>query len=127
METEDANTADFQELLNEKLKRPRYDLYEVVRFLGIFWEEGNKTYREESEELQNYFAKTFGYTDGDLFPIPSLDSHLEVHKLMGESILNMNKQMRNRQSGLLIIHYGGHGDEDADEAKKQKQRSVWAA
>jgi hypothetical protein len=76
METEDANTADFQELLNEKLKRPRYDLYEVVRFLGIFWEEGNKTYREESEELQNYFAKTFGYTDGDLFPIPSLDHSL---------------------------------------------------
>jgi hypothetical protein len=127
METEDTSAAAFQDLLNEKLKRPRYDLYEVVKFLGLFWEDGHQSYRDEAEELQGYFAKTFGFTNGDQFPIPTSDSHLKLSTVIGNSIVSMHEQMGDQQSGLMIIHYGGHGDEDADQARKQKQRSVWAA
>ena len=118
---------DLQDVLNERLKEPRYDTYEVVKFLGLFWEDGHESYREELRQFQDYLGEIFGYRDAEEFPIPSQDSHLELAARIDKTILDLNKQTRTRRSALLIIHYGGHGDEDADESRSQKQRSVWAA
>jgi len=127
MDPADSSSTDLQILLNELLKRPRYDTYEVVRFLGLFWEDGHPSYREESRALGDYFKRTFGYTDGEEFPIPSQESHEALAACVAQFILNMNRQVKDQRSGLLIIHYGGHGDEDGNEAEGQEQRSVWAA
>jgi hypothetical protein len=127
MEATHSTPEDLQLLLNERLKHPHYDSYDLVRFLGLFWEDGDKAYRAESEKLKNYFEKTFGFVDGETFPIPSQDSHLALAACIDQGILNMNKCFHDRQSGLLIIHYGGHGDENANESKHEKQRCVWAA
>lgn len=116
-----------QQVLNERLKHPRYDTYDVVSVLGIYWEEGGKEYREESKKLLDFLKDKFGYKDCKGFAIPSENSHLELDIFVNQSIVQINRQLKQHQSGLLIIHYGGHGDEDADKAKRQQRRSVWAA
>lgn len=114
-----------QQVLNERLKNPKYDTYDVVNVLRIYWKDADGVHREESETLRDFLKDQFGYSDCEEFAIPSEDSHLELDVFVNQSIVKINRQLRQHRSGLLLVHYGGHGDDDANDTRRQQRRSVW--
>lgn len=118
---------NLQDRINQKLRVPRYDIYEIVHVLLIYWRDGHEGYRMEGQRLREYLEHELGYIDVEEYPIPAEDSYLALDGYIGGSILKINQLVAKKQSSaLLIIHYGGHGDEDDDKSLGQERRSVWA-
>jgi transposase len=92
--------------------------YDSVTVLVIYWKEcSTNGFKDEGAKIGRLFSGDFRY-NVEYFEIPSTDCQLALDVRLNELL------MANRQGDtLLIIHYGGHGDDD-DEHKRQ---SVWAA
>lgn len=101
--------------------------YRAVKVIILYWREGVTGFREEGQALRELFETSFGY-DVEEFPIPSDESYLSLHNFVTKSLLNVIKTAKEKSGlPLLIIHYGGHGDQNNNQAKGDKKRSVWAA
>ena len=111
--------------LNEQLKAiPRSaDDYETASVLVICWEDADMPgFRDEAHQVSEIFKVNFGFHVEPLFLIPTSQSQLTLERAIIDFILT-----RGARSSLLIIHYGGHGDEDDDRVRYRKRQSVWAA
>ena len=101
--------------------------YTAVKVLILYWEHGNEGFRKEGQSLGTLFSKRFQYNVEE-FSIPSEESYLNLHNFVITSLLNVAKVAKeSRGLPLLILHYGGHGDQNDDKLKGEEKRSVWAA
>jgi hypothetical protein len=92
--------------------------YSRVTVLVIYWQEcSTNGFKEEGRKVGSLFSTDFRY-DVEYFEIPSSGSQLALDVRLNELLV-----ANQGDDTLLIIHYGGHGDED-DERKRQ---SVWAS
>ena len=96
--------------------------YQQVYVLIVYWKESDdEGFKREAVELGELFASQFRYTTF-AFPIPTQESY----SALKERILHYIRTCGSPDS-LLIVYYGGHGDEDDDPAKSGNRQSVWAA
>jgi hypothetical protein len=73
------------------------------------------------------FKELFQYAIEE-FAIPTSQSYLQLHNFVTQSMSHVTKFAEEKRGApLLIIHYGGHGDQDDDKTKGEEKRSVWAA
>jgi hypothetical protein len=83
----------------------------------VFGGKGNDEFRKEAEDLAKMYG-LLGYDSG-ICEIPSEDAQLSLIMDMGKTIGELNKSIKQSScSGLLIIHFCGHG--------VQTGRAVWA-
>ena len=116
-----------QSLNHQIQSRSVSSIYSAVKVIVLYWADGSKDFREEGQLLGEFFAKSFNY-DVDEFPIPSTTSYLNLHNFVTKSLLNVIKAAKEKRGlALLIIHYGGHGDQNDDRRRGEEERSVWAA
>lgn len=120
--------ANLVEELNAKISASSRDSrYRSVRVLILYWLEGVTGFRQEGHELGRTFQQSFQY-DVQEFAIPSLQSYLHLHNCVNQTVLTLCKESEaHRGYSLLIIHYGGHGDQNDDSSIGEEKRSVWAA
>jgi hypothetical protein len=115
---------NFRDELNEHLKgdfHPK-DEYHSVNVLLIWWEDSDLPgFKSEAQDLEKVFSECFGFSVQH-YSIPSKQSQLSLERKIINVILDHCSK-----GSLLIIHYGGHGDEDDDRTLKQERQSVWAA
>ena len=108
------------------LSQKQLNDYTTIRVLLLYWDceevdDRNKaTFKSEAYGLESYFRSQLNYNAVEHFPIPTSDSQLSLSNKIGQTLISANDP-----SSLLIIHYGGHGDEDI--ANGGLQRSVWSA
>ena len=111
-----------QQRLDLALKRRTLEYknqYESVSVLVLYWEKSdNPGFEKEARDVGNLFDQRCGYTVR-YFPIPSVQSHL----CLDEELTDFLKEYGRGKNRLIIIHYGGHGDEDVSGGKQ----AVWAA
>lgn len=115
---------NLQETLNECLKGELHaiDNYESVWVLVLWWEDGDYPgFKTEAKEMVELFTTSFNFSV-EQFPIPSKRSQLALDGRVSQFLLD-----HAAEGSLLIIHYGGHGDEDNDRARQRERQSVWAA
>lgn len=98
-----------------------YGEYEVVNVLVLYWENGAVGFKDEAAKVSGLFKDVFNYHVTE-YAIPTEKSFLSVMGLITTTL----GEYRTRK-GLLIIHYGGHGDPDDLKHSGQERRSVWAA
>jgi hypothetical protein len=110
MESQD----DLAEQLNQKLQSAaRSRAYSYVKVLLLYWQDGLEDFRKEGQEE---------------FAIPTSQSYLHLHNFVTQSMLQVAKSAEEKKGApLLIIHYGGHGDQHDDKVKGEEKRAVWAA
>jgi hypothetical protein len=99
--------------------------YSVVKALLISWEESNLSqgYREEAAELQTLF-QDLRY-DTEYYRIPVQDSHMKLHAFIINqcNILSDQRQEQKHETPhLLIIHYGGNGEQFDDRYRDDRSR-----
>ena len=111
--------------LNESFRdafTPAARYYRHVFVLIIYWEESDDLgFKREAVEIGELFASIFRFTTL-AFPIPTTDSY----SALKERILHFVRTC-GLPGSLLIVYYGGHGDEDDEPEKKRYRKSVWAA
>jgi hypothetical protein len=115
-----------KEHLNEQLKISiRSRAYVHVKVLILYWQDREAGFRLEGQQLGRTFKQLFGYAVG-YYAIPSTQSYLQLLNFITQSILSVTKCAKEKAgASLLIIYYGGHGDENR--ASGEGKRSVWAA
>lgn len=113
-----------KEELNEHLKgefQP-FDEYQSVWALLLWWEDGDLPgFKTEAEDVKELFTKSFNFSV-ETYSIPSKQAQLSLEAKIIHFILEHGSG-----GSLLIIHYGGHGDEDNDRMRERERQSVWAA
>ncbi|KAI0198129.1 hypothetical protein F4808DRAFT_463157 [Astrocystis sublimbata] len=120
--------ADVPDRLNKSLQHSiRRRTYEFVKVIALYWDAGHQGYKDEGRAVTDMFRTKFRYQTQE-FPIPSFNSYTHVMGLMTRVLLEIGSAAeKTNAASLLIVHYGGHGDEDADRHQGQERRSVWAA
>lgn len=94
--------------------------YKSISVLVIYWQEGdNPGFQKEASEIGELFATHFHY-NVEYYEIPSKKSYIELDKK-----INSFLDAHGEPDHLIIIHYGGHGDRDDENA--HKKLAVWAA
>ncbi|EPE31318.1 Protein kinase-like (PK-like) [Glarea lozoyensis ATCC 20868] len=96
-----------------KTNRAEYDTGTV---LVVYWEECEEEFKEEGQQVGAFFSNKFNY-NVEYFEIPREDPELALDSRLNELLLKNKKN-----DCLLIIHYGGHGDDD----DAQKRQLAWA-
>ena len=91
--------------------------YEKVYVLLIHWEDGESEIAEESQQLLSFFNDIWRFSTS-IVPIPSERSQAALQNAISNFIFNC----RLSKESLLLVHYGGHGDANAEELK-----AIWAA
>lgn len=102
--------------------------YKSVQVLTIYWEKSgqseekpdNRPFAQEASAISTVFTDAFGFYVHPPFEIPPTKSQLALDNRIGDLILKAGDP-----ENLLIIHYGGHGDEDNGEDRQRE--AVWAA
>lgn len=90
--------------------------------LALYWEVADHVdYKKEAVDVVELFKSKFNF-HAEAYPIPSTKSQIALSRKIIEFI-----QIHDAQENLLVIHYGGHGDENADRGLDDERRSVWAA
>ena len=114
-----------KERLNERLKRTSIAQYDYVKVLLLFWAGSTKEnleFRDEGRRLGKFFSEEFDFSVEE-FPIPFAFSQLALQSRITDEVIAASTVAQARgEPSLLIIHYGGHGDEDED----PERRAVWA-
>ncbi|KAK3369494.1 hypothetical protein B0T24DRAFT_722388 [Lasiosphaeria ovina] len=91
--------------------------------------------KQEADNLTTLFSLKLGYTVEryEIPSTPSLAHNAETHTASPDLTLNIQKQIMalventpTAPRSLTIIHYGGHGDEDQLEGRRNG-KSVWGA
>ncbi|KAL2054233.1 hypothetical protein ABVK25_005374 [Lepraria finkii] len=95
--------------------------YSAAAVLTLYWEAADKGYQKEATDVVNFFQGRLNY-EVEIFPIPSEKSQKALSDRISKFIDHHDEVER-----LLVVHYGGHGDENADRDKDEERRSVWAA
>jgi hypothetical protein len=90
--------------------------YNRVTVLVIYWRKSEEKFKEEGRQVGAFFDSKFNY-NVEYFEIPNEDPELALDGRLNDLLLE-NKQ----DNCLLIIHYGGHGDDD----DSQKRQLAWA-
>ena len=119
-----------KERINKKLKpllNRSQNEYALIKVLLLYWaseESGNDshgqpTFKDEALELGSFFAQHLNYTV-ESYAIPVVGSQLQLDSKVGQFLASADDG-----SSLVIIHYGGHGDEDVENGGRQK--AVWSA
>lgn len=117
---DDALTEELKEQLKDGFRS--FDEYHSVCVLLLWWEDGDSPgFKLEAEALQELFLKSF-YFFTETYSIPSEKAQLSLDQRINNLILQHSSD-----GSLLIIHYGGHGDEDDDRTSNRERQSVWAA
>lgn len=116
----------FKETLSKELScSAKADHYAYVKVLLIHWQvktEQDAAFCEEGRLLGNVFSGTFRY-DVQEFPIPLVNPQLSLqHRITHEAFLASEAARGSNAKALLILHYGGHGDNESG----HDGRSVWA-
>ena len=91
--------------------------YEKVHVLLIFWEDGEPGIAEESQQLLAFFNDTWRFSTS-IFRITSERSQAALQRAISDFIYSCHSSTKD----LLLLHYGGHGDANAEELK-----AIWAA
>ena len=119
---------DFAKQVNQKLRSSACTrAYSYAKVLILYWQDGHEDFRKEGQELGQMFRDSFQYAVEE-FAIPTSQSYLQLHNFVTQSMLHVTKSAEEKGGApLLIIHYGGHGDQDDDVSKGEEKRSVWAA
>src|SRR4051794_30002072 len=89
--------------------------YEFVAVLVIYWKDcREKGYKNEARAVEQLFSEDFEYSV-EYYEIPAVDSELELDA-------KMNSYLREHRKAetLLIIHYGGHGNDDSADGQNQE-------
>ena len=105
--------------LNQRLEGSfgRKNDYDCVKVLALYWEDADQDFAQEAYNITDFF-KNLGYAV-QIFPIPTLNCQAELTDEINRFLLE-----KNPSRSLHVIHYGGHGDEDSVDRRRQ---SVWAA
>ena len=92
--------------------------YKSVSVLVIYWEDSdNEGFRREGHQIGNLFEQKLHY-NVYYFSIPTKNSHMKLDERINEFLRDYGDPNQ-----LMIIHYGGHGDEDVSAGRL----AVWAA
>ena len=113
---------DLEVTLNEQLtgKVRSSNEYNSVWVLVIWWEDGDYPgFETEAGEVKRIFTDEYNFRV-ETFAIPSKKSQVALDHRIGQFILE-----NDAERALLVVHYGGHGDED--DARYRERQSVWAA
>ncbi|KAH8892124.1 hypothetical protein GQ53DRAFT_764496 [Thozetella sp. PMI_491] len=106
--------------LQDHFARNRDSDYDDVQVLLLYWNQSDlEGFKEEADKLEVLFGKRFRYSV-QRYEIPSGNSQLLLDIRIGTFLTSI---LGPRTLG--IIHYGGHGDDDAVEGNRER-RSVWA-
>lgn len=118
------NEEVLREHINEQLQRPSTAEYGYIKVLLLFWAGSTPehvSFQEEGRRLGKFFSDKFNFPVAE-FAIPSVLPQLQLTERITSEIVVASKEVQARRDpSLLIIHYGGHGDEDDEE-----RRAVWA-
>jgi hypothetical protein len=119
---------DLTKDLNERIQSLSvFSAYSAVKVLILYWCDGQDDFRNEGQKLGKLFATSFNY-DVEEFSIPSTNSYLSLHNVVIKRLLDVIKSSKEKRGlPLLIIHYGGHGEQNDDRRKGEERRSVFAA
>ena len=114
-----------EEVLDQQLKQAfiggRQE-YKFVHVLLVYWQDGdNPGFEIEATQVGELFKEVFHFSVRK-FAIPSVSSELALEVEIGSWLLQ-----NGTQDSLLIIYYGGHGDEDYDRSREWDRQGVWAA
>lgn len=115
IDEETALADEFKTAFNDE--SPRASDYKAVYVLLIYWADGEAGIVDEAERLLLYFQNTWHFSVSTL-PIPSDRSQLALGNEISTFILNCQWP----KESLLLVHYGGHGDANAE-----KLKAIWAA
>lgn len=122
MSQELATRESFNDELTRFYNRRSHGQFDDVIVLLIYWKDSDISgFRDEADQLASFFETRFKYTIFR-FEIPSTESFFALN----DKVLKIIQQY-NTPSSLILIHYGGHGDEDADSGSERLRRGVWAA
>ena len=118
------NEEVLKERINEQLQRSSTAEYGYIKVLLLFWAGStpeHASFQEEGRRLGKFFSDKFNFPVAE-FPIPSVLPQLQLTERIASEIVVASKEVQARRDpSLLIIHYGGHGDEDDEE-----RRAIWA-
>jgi hypothetical protein len=128
-----AHDDDAKEYLAQRLEKPiGRRRYVNVKALILYWEESDKLekYQEEAQQMEALFQSL--HYETQLYQIRMDHSQLGLFRFIADYCIALNACMREGPypSSLLIIHYGGHGDQDDDKHAldgPQERRAVWKA
>jgi hypothetical protein len=96
------------------------DHYTDVWVLVLWWEDGDYPgFKIEGEDIKNIFEQGYRFAV-ETYSIPSKRSQICLDNRISQFIIDHDED-----GSLLILHYGGHGDED--DGHGRESRSVWAA
>ena len=93
--------------------------YKSISVLVLYWQDGERSFQDEAHRVGELFAVDFHY-EVEYYEIPSDNSHRRL-----DTKINSFLDDHGDPDHLMIIHYGGHGDADDDNA--QEKLAVWAA
>ena len=111
-----------QDLVKARLW-PYHD-YKNIQVATIYWQESaNEGFERESSNFKAFCEKELEYPVKTII-IPECASPMGHQCFLNNKINSLLNKLKD-QSGLLIIHYGGHGD--PDDGKDQLQKSIWAS
>ena len=106
--------------LNEKISRSHE--YSAANVLLLYWQDAdNSGFKQEADELGTTFRADFRYTVHH-YAIQSEKSYLRLKSTISTFLVD-----HGGPDTLLIIYYGGHGDENNNRARNELRQSVWAA
>ena len=110
-----------QQRFDTALKRKTWEFnnrYESISVLILYWEESDdQGFEKEARDVGNLFHRRCCYKV-EYYAIPSKKSQMQLD----ERLNRFNKDYEGPDR-LIIIHYGGHGDQDVNGGKL----AVWAA
>lgn len=124
--TSDHHRPDLESLLKRVNDQLQHEIkyrnrYTAAAVLTLYWEAADKGYQKEATNVVNFFQGRLNY-EVETFPIPSEKSQKALSDRVSAFIDHYDGVDK-----LLVVHYGGHGDENADRDKDEERRSVWAA
>ena len=108
--------------LNSALEREDWENnndYKGISVLILYFEDSETGFKKEARMIGELFAIDFHY-EVEYYAIPSDHSHLRL-----DTKINAFLNDHGEPDHLMIIHYGGHGDPNDDDA--QERLAVWAA
>jgi hypothetical protein len=103
----------------------KYPNYQSCHFVNLYWKAGDEGFKTEAEYLGKKFRERLGFKCS-AFAIPSEKSALELNQFLTNFVREMNTLAKDSGPGLVVIHYGGHGDKNRDVEQPGEQPSVWA-
>ena len=118
MGTSQDKCRDLNKSLNDLLGPNGERGYSDVQVVLFYWKEGDKDFKDEAQKMEGFLRKNFGYPVS-YFEIPSDEPQLRTTREITDIALRCNSRRH-----LTIIHYGGHGDKDAND---DRRKGVWAA